>query len=158
KPPAGNSTATSSPPSASASNTPSPNPNNGGPSSATSAAVSTSRKPPSQSPGWSPTAPPPGNHLRAGPPGRHSLDPIAHLLVRILLAIHTLITHVWRISARAWRQTGLREAGAVTKVPGVGRSSRLRSGGVRDVSRLGRRDHFAAHNDARADRAVLRQA
>jgi DDE superfamily endonuclease/Helix-turn-helix of DDE superfamily endonuclease len=61
KPPAGNSSATSSPPSGFASSTPSPNPNNGGPCSATSAAGSTSRRPPWPSPGWSLAAPPHGD-------------------------------------------------------------------------------------------------
>src|SRR5512132_3601286 len=81
KPPAGNSNATSNPPAGSASSTPSPNQNNGGPCSATLAAATTSRRPPWPSPGWSPTAPPRGDHMAASLPGQHTLAPIVHLLV-----------------------------------------------------------------------------
>jgi hypothetical protein len=73
--------ATSSPQPGSASSTRSPSPSNGGPCNAGPAAATISRKPPSPSPGWSPTGPPRGNHLRASPPGQDGLAPIVHLLV-----------------------------------------------------------------------------
>ncbi len=82
KPPAGNSNATSSPQPGSASSTRSPNPSSVGPCNGGPGAAATSRKPLSPSPGWSPTGPPPGNHLQASPRGQDGLIPIAHLLVR----------------------------------------------------------------------------
>jgi hypothetical protein len=82
KPPAGNNAGTSSPPSGSASSTPSPNPSSGGPCTAGSGAANTSKTPPWPLPGWSPTAPPHGNHTPADPPGQHALAPIVHLLDR----------------------------------------------------------------------------
>ncbi len=84
KPPSGNGNATRSPQPGSAPGTRSPNPSSGGPCNDGPGAATTSGKPLSPLPGWSPTGPPRGNHLQASPRGQDALTPIAHLLVSVV--------------------------------------------------------------------------